>query len=820
VELSEMPRRKTKKKRKGPDDYLAFGTMEAARFGKQVVMRNRATEAEHKQTMVRLAEGYDDVIRKIDALVDAIRSRVQELPADRLMHRAYWELAGQIMMGEESPERGDLNVSMRMVDYVQSVIASTPRAPDSHTTLDDDAWSSLRGMVADLFDAVTTEYQLRRRAKEKLDDPNRNDAMDTFRFAAELIWCNVRGHRYQPHECQALLELILPHSAAIQDMFGVSSQQLVDGLETILHRLTFGPRDAMRALDEVREASLPAMEELERTTDEQDPKVLLQKVTEREPALGRRLADAMDDVVGLGIFDIDKNTKLPAELVRELSWAQGEETEFWAPGEFCGWPFRIWPVFKRPFLRIDERCYCFDAFSLFDHVYRCVQRIVVRRNPAYKDTWNRLQKEVTEELPFRYLQKIMPASVVRKSVYYPWRHGNKEKWFECDGILEVDDHLFIVEVKAGAFTYTSPSTDLPAYLKSLQELVAKPYEQGYRFADYLGSAPEVGIFDDAHVQIATLRCAAYRQVTVCAVTLDSFTELAARAEHLGDIGLNVSRGPVWCVSIDDLRVYADLFRNHLSFLHFVEQRMRAGGSKAIDLDDEMDHLGMYLAHNDYVDLATDMARDPMTKLRFAGYKEKIDQFYSDRLRGLDPEIPTQAMPERLREIIDFLSRSAVRERAELASMLLGLGQEFRDAMAAAIATQLSRTAAGGSTQAFSAYGDVAITFYTWAHGTRVDSADAIEHTMAVMALHNEAERVLVEFRYGPGSELIGVDWHRVKIDALSPEKLARVRRRSEGLRKGRMATAAKQGGGKIGRNDDCPCGSGRKFKKCCLSAKR
>ncbi len=26
--------------------------------------------------------------------------------------------------------------------------------------------------------------------------------------------------------------------------------------------------------------------------------------------------------------------------------------------------------------------------------------------------------------------------------------------------------------------------------------------------------------------------------------------------------------------------------------------------------------------------------------------------------------------------------------------------------------------------------------------------------------------------------------------------------------------------GKVGRNESCPCGSGKKFKKCCLTAKR
>ena len=32
----------------------------------------------------------------------------------------------------------------------------------------------------------------------------------------------------------------------------------------------------------------------------------------------------------------------------------------------------------------------------------------------------------------------------------------------------------------------------------------------------------------------------------------------------------------------------------------------------------------------------------------------------------------------------------------------------------------------------------------------------------------------------------------------------------------RPPTPAQQARGKVGRNDECPCGSGNKFKKCCM----
>jgi len=93
---------------------------------------------------------------------------------------------------------------------------------------------------------------------------------------------------------------------------------------------------------------------------------------------------------------------------------------------------------------------------------------------------------------------------------------------------------------------------------------------------------------------------------ICAVTLDAFTELAAQVQHLKPLGIDVGTQPVWSFSIDDLRVYADVFDNPLVFLHFVEERMRAFTSPLIQTEDEIDHLGLYLKHNIYTQHAENL----------------------------------------------------------------------------------------------------------------------------------------------------------------------------------------------------------------------
>ena len=67
--------------------------------------------------------------------------------------------------------------------------------------------------------------------------------------------------------------------------------------------------------------------------------------------------------------------------------------------------------------------------------------------------------------------------------------------------------------------------------------------------------------------------------------------MAAQVQYLHKIGVNTGPDPVWAISVDDLRVYADIFENPLHFLHYVQQRGEAFKSDIVQVDDELDHLG-------------------------------------------------------------------------------------------------------------------------------------------------------------------------------------------------------------------------------------
>ena len=580
-----------------------------------------------------MAEHFPTVVAEVDALVFSIAAQIARLPPDRLLHRAWWEFAA-IVTGLGGKKAGDSDqlIAMRMIDYVQSVIASIK--PETYTKdISDDDWNKLKLDVSTLFNRLTLEYQICLTAHRRAQDAGLDVELEEFRVRAEMLWLNIRGKRYHVHERQALFDVLAPHADVLVRLFGIDAVTLVDELNKVLAKLTRGLADAMQGLLEFRDDALDRLEKLAGDNAELNLDVVTDRLFEDTDMAARREKIA-GELFGMDLFDVVKNTALPQALIDELSWSPGEDTEFFAPGDFRGWPLRIWPIMRRPFVRLDGRVFCFDMFSLFDNVYRVLRRLIVRREPTYSDTWNDRQKEVSEELPFTYLSRLLPGARVYRPVYYRWSAGGgPAQWYEADGLLIFDDHLLIIEVKAGAFTYTSPANDLPAHLDSLRNLLQAPARQGGRFVDYLEHAAEVLIAGADHNEIGRLRRTDFRQITVCTVTLDAFTALAARAQHLVPVGIDVGRRAVWPLSVDDLRVYAELFDNPLTFLHFIEQRVRAGQSKYVDLNDEMDHLGLYIAQNNYSQFAAELMASKFDRLSFDGFRTPIDEYFHAVARG-------------------------------------------------------------------------------------------------------------------------------------------------------------------------------------------
>ena len=812
------------KKRKSqpvkPDETFSMGPISAARFGKNIIWESNWPKGAFEETQKHQIELYPEIVRKIDTLIGEIADLTSELPPEQLLHRAWWEMAHRhIKVESESEISSEDAVLIRMIDYVQSVIAAIPRAQNQRQEVPEEKWTALRGKVELLFQTINAAYQICRTAKNRAEDPNFDGNFEEFRFRAEIYWCNVRGKRYQVHEPAYLKDMFLPHSDVLQELFGMSGEQFVDEITKIWHVLSFGLQDLFESLTRFQKDVMEAVDK--KITGSPPPtepelRVLTDEVVRENGWEERR--NRVLGLFGMDLFDVQKTTTLPRELLDELTWSPGQETEFFAEGEFRGWPLRIWPIFKRPFIRLGERYCCFDLYGLLDNIYRSMQRVIWHLKPSYRETWNKIQQKTSEDLPFKYLEKLLPGAKVLRQVYYRGKTAaGAAEWCETDGLFIYDDHLFVIEARGGAFTYTPPATDFPAYVASLKNLVLKPATQGKRFVDYLRNADAVPLFDRDHRQIDELSKRDFRHITICPVTLDPFTEMAAQVQHLGKIGVNVGAEPIWAVSIDDLRVYADIFENPLLFLHYVEQRMQAFRSNVVQSDDELDHLGLYLKHNHYSTYAQEMHRESRARINFIGYRANIDRFFGERM--LDPSAPCplkQTTPVRILEIVEFLSRSNKPGRAEVAAYLLDLGAEGREAVSKNIDEELLRQPTTKRPMPFSMHAGVNLTVFCWTDAWAPRRASlARDHARTVFLVNEEARRLLLELNYADAGTLKDVDWHWIDLASIPSGELPKLRANADGLRRERIAKV-KSAKGKIGKNEQCPCGSGKKYKRCCL----
>lgn len=807
-----------------PDEVISNGPIQIARYGKNIVWRSNWAKGQHEKMLQEWAEKYPTVVIEINELVDCIVASVRVLPPEQLLHIAWTKMAFSLQGVEVETDIGkEESHALRMVEYLQSVIAATPPSSEQKNEVSEEDWEYLSSRIKELFQKVNLEYQIYATAKRKLSEDNFDDAMEEFHFKSQMYWCNVRGDNYQCHQVQSLADLLIPQSEIIERVFGISSELLITELHKIWYSLIFGLGDSKESLKriqpEIMDDVLVLLSDKTLSDGKSVPELI--KIAMQQRGCLDEFEHSLGCITGMNLFDVGLITNLPIDFLEEFSWKPGQDEEFLAAGEFKGWPLRIWPTFKRPFLKLGERYFCFDVHGLFDHFFRQIEKKVYSHSETEKQVWISGRKVVSEALPIQYFKRLLPEATIYQEVYYQSQAttGGSKKWCETDCLVIFDDHLFVIEVKAGAFTYTSPATDLPAYIKSLEGLVKSPVDQGQRFVKYLKDSEEVSIFDATHKEITKLRKAAFRHVTICAVTLDAFTEIAAQAQHIHKIGVSIGHEPIWSLSLNDLRVYADIFHGAVEFLHFVEQRMLAATSERLKLDDELDHLGLYLEHNNYSMYTEEFSPNKDNELRYHGYRSELDRYFSARLRGKNiPELPMQRMPLRLRELLNFLNSDiSLSRRSYVASYLLNLDGDFRENLFGWIETELNKLPERGRCLPFSSHGNVKLTVFVNMSGiVSYNQINAIEHVRTVMICVGETNRELLELSYKTDNTLEKLDWSTVTFEGLPVAEMARLKSEGEKL-KAKRITNTIHSQGKIGRNQSCPCGSGKKFKHCCIS---
>lgn len=359
--------------------------------------------------------------------------------------------------------------------------------------------------------------------------------------------------------------------------------------------------------------------------------------------------------------------------------------------------------------------------------------------------------------------------------------------------------------------------DFQNHIKSYQSLIEAPDHQCNRTLDYLQKNRSAKIFNKNHDVVATIDMDTISKIYMISVTIDNINTFAAKAEKLGFLDLSNS---TISIGVDDLMAYEKYFDSPLTFLHFLEQRKLATQERHLSLNDELDHLGMYIKHNLYPLTLKNI--DDSTMINFHGYRSDLDKYFSSLYHSnLKHLKPTQPLPPLFQEIIKWLDNANIRNRVTISNFLLNFSQETKELFSALVLSTINKQNTSKTMLPIlaSGLGKEALRFVCFVNQKNIKQLTLKrkrDYTLASLYRDKDNDRYLIDLYLNQDNKIEKVSIQRFYKKDILPQEIKVIKELSDELAKKRCNKFKETHKRKIGRNELCPCGSGLKYKKCCL----
>lgn len=755
---------------------------------------HRKIEFDHEQYLNGICESEPDIKNEIDCKIGSIRDIISHLDPKELL----WNASSIERLGDISDANGTRLVPApstpsRPTEYIQSIIVSQ-ELHQREIISQEEAFSLCNDVLKEIEELHDLLLRYLFAWSASLVCNGQDKDLSEYIFDAQLMYF-VRGKRYQRFQEEYYKNLLSPHSEVFERLYGISSENLLRGFQDLAYALTQGKIDAL-------ERFANCIQQLDQATKHYpDAVTAAQKQEMRSLYFSAFSAEQCD---------VKKVTDWPDSFIRRFSYAPGETSWPDPCGDYCYWPITHLPVQDRPFIRVDNSYYCFDYYTLTDNFYRDIQRMVVADEPSYQEEWNRIQTATSEGLASELFSDLLPGCKCLTNNYY----GNKKTRCENDLIVIYRDVLLVVEVKASAFVRTPPLTDYQAHIASYKKMIEEADSQCERTIDYLRSCKKfANLFDSTGRTVASIDLDKVSDIFALSVTVDNINEFAARAERLSF--LNLKCGAI-SISIDDLMVYRDYFESPFVFLHFLRQRREASHNRELALNDELDHLGMYIEYNCYSKHVDGMPRH--FKLFFEGFHEDLDDYFQSPIDGSKIK-PQQEYPPLLHKILDYLVNSSTKNPVELSSYLLDLDDETRRRLCDSIQTIVRKQAvtARQTLLHFSGNGPNGAKLSVFVNQPGLVNPPSFDENkrlaLSLLVANDETDRRIISFSFDKNREITSIETKNFTQTDISEDERASLL--AFGMSNGNIRVERYiSEHGKPGRNDWCPCGSGKKYKKC------
>lgn len=790
------------------DEFYSNGKIELGRSGNFVSVKNKYTAEEIKNRNKIIASHIEEAKDEINELVNAIVEKIHRCdPLFLLLSATDVAMSSLIHVVSEIQIDQDSITNMRLIEYIQSILVAQPY---DEFSIDEDTQSE---MVMEIFADIENLFmkcqffnliwaaQAQEQGELKKEDIE-------YIVEAQLM-SNVRGHRYQFQQLDDLEKLLAPHSDKLIEVYGETADSIIEGLRKLEISLSSGKLDSLNDFISDYEAFQRKAEG--KTFDEVE--ALLE-----EKRQSHTVQDYLSKCFGTDLYDVKKVTNWDDRLIESLSWSIGENMDLFQKTEYPGWPIQDLPVQKRPFIKIKDIVYCFDYYNLFDNIYRVLQKNIKEHDPLYVTVWAQRQQDASESLVAEKFAHLLPNAKIYIGNYYPIS-GSLKQMDENDIFVICDDVVIIAEVKAGSFTYTPAITDYQAHKRSFADLIGKADYQCIRTQNYFtNNGGSVTFYNNDKTEKFVVDSKKIRRIYTVCVTVDNFNTFEAKIEKTNFF--NSASGTI-AISIDDLDVYEDYFDSEICFLHFLKHRKAATRIRNLTLNDELDHLGLYISQNSYEEYVNDF-RD-CNSFMANGFREELDAYYAGVHNSLiAKDKPTQVIPQYYREIFGYLEKNDIDGRTEFGEFILDFAYDERERLDESIRGRILREKQLGYMTPMWVEFDL-FSYCCFVNIPDIESLSERHRKKYVYANMIDRKQNLCWYifvnldRNGHVNSIIArkVLSSQYVSDGFTTDEIHEYISEMKSRRKAHGTNMPFVHKRKVYPNELCPCGSGMKYKKCC-----
>lgn len=775
-----------------------------ARFGRHVMLANTMTPEEHREFLGRMVEAHEEIRRKLAAQVVALQDELRKYDPILLLHRAAYMLLPLLLRYRSENEfTAEEGFHLPAIEYLQYLVARTePNASGAEPT--EEEFQALWQLALDAL-RLTQQYLFTR--KSQTSPPSE---IDGLRFTVDHARLGIRIKRYQLFLVDHWRDSLQPYEPWIRDAYGIGVDDLIRGFQAIEDYQKRGAierySDFMSATETLTERLRAKGYALDADASEEEQERTRQALASDDFREAHREAEEKARLaLTPAIFDVTDVSSLPKAVLAVLSVKPGEavlrDPDLTQHDDLS--PLATSILHYKPFLEAGGRFYFFYHSGFEDWSAEAIEADLLARRSSEVTSMAKRQSDHLERLTGDLIRRVLKADFVVYQVYYP-NPDQPGDLAELDILLGVDDLLFLVEVKSGGLSAAAARGAPKSLAGDLTDLIIAGQRQSERAERYIRSREEVSFFDESGKKaIHTLRVANYRRIFRVVVTRAALGWVGARLAVLSVLDPGLSRSFPWHISIDDLRAVVELFEGkELEFGHFLEQRLKASAQTALVQHDELQHIALYLKRNQYHELPV----KGMDHVSFdPAYLRDIDMYFAERYAGDAAARPEQKLSPRMRALLEALAISGLRGRFEAASLLLAMGQAGRDELDTNLGALEGRRSAGRQPSIHMPFGDDALGI-SISYASEANLSEELLRCAARMRKGGSTRWLVVQLENQSAYRVKGI--HVIAPDTFSETDLSR------GLTHLEAEVARTTEARKVGRNERCPCGSGRKYKRC------